>query len=62
MKAICLHDDEITELYNLIYARKDAILHYAINSNLNFDELRALFSALEKIENEFTEGEKNDVL
>lgn len=62
MKVICLYDDELRELYNLIQTRKEAVLSYAIRTGMEYSELRALFSACEKIEKEYTEEEKNDIL
>ena len=60
MRAVCLYDDELRELYRFISVKKDEMLRYAESRVLDFNEMRALFSACEKIEKEYTEEEKND--
>lgn len=62
MRAVCFYDDELRELYRFLVRRSEEMIRYAGNNALNFNEIRALFGACEKIEKEYTEEEKNDVL
>jgi hypothetical protein len=61
MMFVYLETDELTELWNFLRDKGDTILDYAKDSNLSYEECKALFSAINKVE-KATEKDKEGKL
>lgn len=61
MMFVYLETDELTELWNFLRDKRDTLLDYAKDFNLSYEECKALFSAVDKVE-KATEKEREGKL